>query len=187
MKISIKGTNTELTPSLKEYVYEKIGNLDRYVKRVVEAKVELEVNKKHRSGDIYRAEVTIFVPRDVLRAEENASDMYAAIDLVVPKLKKQIDKYKGKLRDKHIKKQNRFSIRELFQYGWGEKAEEEKSQPRVVKRKRFSLTDPINEEEAIRKMNLLGHDFYLFNNSQTKRMSVVYKREDGNYGIIESQ
>jgi putative sigma-54 modulation protein len=181
MKIVIKGTNTELTPSLKEYVYEKVGRLERYLKRVVEADVELEVDRKHRSGEIFRAEVMLFVPRDVLRATEQATDMYAAIDLVMPKLKRQIEKYKDKIKHKR-ERQPRSFWAELF------KSEEEAAvpaRPRIVKRKRFSFTEPMSEEEAIQQMNLIGHDFFLFNNAETKRMSVVYKREDGDYGLIE--
>ena len=188
MKIVIKGTKTDLSPSLKEYIYEKVGSLDRYLKRVIEAQVELEVDNKHRSGDIYRAEIMLFVPRDVLRAEEKASDMYAAIDLVMPKLKKQIEKYKGKLRDKHLKKARFLAIKDWFRPRHDAKSfDAEESKPRIVKRKRFSLTKPMSEAEAVRQMNLIGHDFFLFNNSQTNRMSVVYKREDGDYGLIEPE
>ncbi|MFC1721804.1 ribosome hibernation-promoting factor, HPF/YfiA family [Patescibacteria group bacterium] len=188
MKIVIKGTNTDLTPSLKEYVYEKVGSLEKFFKRVVEVNVELEVDRKHKSGEIYRAEVMMFVPRDVLRAEEKATDMYAAIDLVIPKLAKQLEKYKGKIKGKHIKKARFMAIRDWFSPGRDLKElAEEADQPRIVKRKRFSLTKPMTEAEAIRQMNLIGHDFFLFNNAQTNRMSVVYKREDKNYGIIEPE
>lgn len=183
MKIVIKGTGTELTPSLKEYVYEKVGQLEKYLKRVVEADVELVVDKKHRSGEIFRAEVMLFVPKDMLRASEQATDMYAAIDLVMPKLKRQIEKYKAKIQHKHQRQSRSFSWRELF--GTPTPEETEPAKPRIVKRKQFSITDPISEDEAIRQMNLIGHDFFLFNNIDTKRMSVVYKREDGDYGLIE--
>ncbi len=183
MKIVIKGTNTDLSPSLKEYVFEKVGQLEKYIKRVVEADVELEVDKKHRTGEIFRAEVMLYVPRDVLRASEQATDMYAAIDLVMPKLKKQIEKYKAKVQHKHQRQSRCFSWRELF--GPPPSEEREPAQPKIVKRKQFSMTDPITEDEAIRQMNLIGHDFYLFNNIDTKRMSVVYKRDDGDYGLIE--
>ncbi len=183
MKIVIKGTNTELTPSLKEYVYEKVGQLEKYIKRVVEADVELEVYKKHNSGENFRAEVMLFVPKDVLRASEQATDMYAAIDLVMPKLKKQIEKYKAKIQHKHQRQSRSFSWGELF--GTPKPEEEEPVQPRIVKRKQFSMTDPISEAEAIRQMNLIGHDFFLFHNADTDRMSVVYKRDDGDYGLIE--
>ncbi len=188
MKIVIKGKNTELTPSLKEYVYEKVGALEKYFKRVVEVNVELEVDRKHKSGEIYRAEVMMFVPRDILRAEEKATDMYAAVDLVMPKLKKQIEKYKGKIRDKHVKKARFWAIRDWFNpRAEVSAANETVEKPRIVKRKRFSLTKPMTEDEAIRQMNLIGHDFFLFNNAQTNRMSVVYKREDDDYGLIEPE
>ncbi len=192
MNIVIKGTNTELSPSMKEYVNEKIGSLSKYVKRVVEVDVELEVDKKHKSGEIYRSEVTMYVPRDVLRATEKATDMYAAIDLVIPKLKKQIEKYKAKLKHKNgVKKKGFLGFRNIFRSRAEEKyakeIAEEEAKPEIVKRKRFSFTDLISEEEAIKTMNLIGHDFYLFNNIETRRMSVVYRRGEGNYGIIEPE
>lgn len=185
MKIEIKGTNTDLSPSLKEYVYEKVGSLDKFFKRIVETRVELEVGGKHRSGEIYRAEVTVFVPRDILRAEEKATDMYAAIDLVMPKIKKQLAKYKGKMKHKHVRQARFAAIKDWFHPTHDVVTPAES--PRIVKRKRFSLTKPMSEAEAINQMNLIGHDFFLFNNSQTNRMSVVYKRDDGNYGIIEPE
>jgi putative sigma-54 modulation protein len=185
MKIAIKGTNTDLSPSLKEYVHEKVGSLEKFYKRIVQTDVELEVFPKHKSGEIYRAEVTIFVPRDVLRAEEKATDMYAAIDLVMPKLKKQLAKYKGKMKHKNVRKARFTAIKDWFHPTHDFVSRPEA--PRIVKRKRFSLTKPMSENEAIEQMNLIGHDFFLFNNSQTNRMSVVYKRDDGQYGIIEPE
>ncbi|HBY01241.1 MAG TPA: ribosome-associated translation inhibitor RaiA [Rikenellaceae bacterium] len=183
MKIVIKGTNCDLTPSIKEYVYEKVGALQKVIRKVLEAQVELEVSKRQKSGEIYRAEIMLFVPRDLLRATEEATDMYAAIDLVIPKIRRQIEKYKGKLRDRNIKKARKFSFADLLNFSPVPKEQE----PLIVKRKKFSMSKPMYEEEAIRQMELLGHDFFVFINADSDKISVVYKRDDGDYGVIEAE
>lgn len=96
MKISIKGTNLDLTPSLKEYAEEKIGNLEKYLSGVIEAKLELERDRHHQTGDVMRAEVMLIVGGKIMRADASSEDIYAAIDLVIPKLKEQISKFKDK-------------------------------------------------------------------------------------------
>lgn len=96
MNISIKGTNLTLTPSVKEYVDEKIGNLEKYLGKINEAKVELARDKHHRTGLVFRAEVMLIVGGKVMRAVAEGEDIYAGIDLAVPKLKEQIAKFKDK-------------------------------------------------------------------------------------------
>lgn len=96
MKISIKGTNLALTEELKQYVEEKIGNLDKYIQGVLEAKVELERERKHHTGSVFRSEAMMIIGGKVLRADANGSDIYEALDLVIPKLKEQISKFKSK-------------------------------------------------------------------------------------------
>lgn len=96
MRIAIKATNLDLTPALKNYAEEKIGNLEKYLDKVIEAKVELERDRKHNTGAVFRAEVMIVIQGKVLRAEEKSEDMYSAIDMVVPKLREQISKLKNR-------------------------------------------------------------------------------------------
>ena len=96
MNISIKATHLDLTPPVKKYIEEKIGGLDRFIQGAVSAKVELERDRHHHTGLVFRAEVMLIVGGKLLRAEENAEDIYAAIDLIVPKLKEQISKFKDK-------------------------------------------------------------------------------------------
>lgn len=96
MNISIKGTNLDLTPAVKRYVNDKIGGLEKYLKGVLEVKVELERERKHRSGNVFRAEAMIIVGRKNMWADADSEDIYSAIDLVVPKLKEQISKFKDK-------------------------------------------------------------------------------------------
>lgn len=186
MKIIIKGTNFHVSESLKTYIQAKIGSLEKFVSEtILETHVELEVDKSQQTGDIYRAEVMIYVPREMLRAEEKAHDMHIAIDRCREKLQEQIETYKGKVRDKKIRERRKSksllkSFATLFM-----REPKAPETPKIVKRKRFSDVKPMTEEEAIAQMKLIGHDFFLFYNSQTERYAVVYRRDDGNYGLIE--
>jgi putative sigma-54 modulation protein len=99
MKISIYGKNIDLNDKIKEYAEEKIGKLEKYNDRILEARVELDEDKSQQSGMKYRAEVTMLLPKDSFRAQETTTDLFAAIDLVVPKLKKQMEAYKTKYKE----------------------------------------------------------------------------------------
>ncbi|HEV8601030.1 MAG TPA: ribosome-associated translation inhibitor RaiA [Patescibacteria group bacterium] len=96
MQIAIKGTNLDLTPSIKQYVEEKIGNLEKYLNGVLEAKVELERDRHHHTGEVFRAEVMLIIGGKILRADASSEDIYASLDMVIPKLKEQISKFKDK-------------------------------------------------------------------------------------------
>lgn len=96
MQISIKGTNLDLTPAVKEYVDEKVGNLEKYLEGAIDARVELERDKHHKTGNVFRAEVMISVGGKTMRADHSSGDIYASIDMVIPKLKEQIGKFKDK-------------------------------------------------------------------------------------------
>ncbi len=187
MEIKIQAANFELTESLKTYIQAKIGSLDQYLadNKVLETHVEMEVDKSQQTGEIYRAEVMIYVPKDMLRAEEQAHDMHVAIDHCREKLQVQIEKYKAKTRDKKIREQrkNKTFLRGFASVFMRESKEQEN--PKIVKRKRFSNIKPTTEDEAIEQMKLIGHDCFLFYNAQSERYAVIYKRDDGNYGLIE--
>ncbi|PEZ07227.1 ribosomal subunit interface protein [Bacillus sp. AFS018417] len=180
MKFNIRGENIEVTPALKEYVEKKLGKLERYFETFPEIKVNLKVY-----SDKQRVEVTIPFPDLLLRAEETNSDMYAAIDLVVDKLERQIRKHKTKvnrkLRENGITKTmlilpEQPTVQE-------EVAEDELE---LVRTKRFDLK-PMDVEEAILQMDMLGHNFFVFTNSETNETNVVYGRKDGKYGLIETK
>ncbi|MGE5392730.1 MAG: ribosome hibernation-promoting factor, HPF/YfiA family [Candidatus Saccharibacteria bacterium] len=96
MDISIKGTNLDLTPALKDYVDEKVGHLEKYIGKVIEAKVELERDKHHATGNVFRAEIMLILGSRRLRADHSSEDIYASVDMVIPKLKEQISKFKDK-------------------------------------------------------------------------------------------
>ena len=168
MKINIHGRKIEVTDSIKNYIEEKLKRLDKYFENPEEISATVVV--KVRSNDQI-IEVTIPSKRFTLRAEESNNDLYAAIDLVVDKIERQIRKNKTKIKKNY---------KEVLNYDF-EEIESETEE--VVKRKIIDMK-PMSEEEAILQMNLLGHDFFVFENIDTDTISVLYKRKDGNIGIL---
>lgn len=176
MQINVRGKNVEVTPALQEYVVKRLHKLEKYFNTEIEAQATLDVVR----GD-HIVEVTISIDGLLLRAEEATGDMYASIDLVVDKLERQMHKYKTKINRK-LRQQGLKELSEKLA-GLG-KEEKEEAEPRVVRMKRFVMK-PMTLEEAILQLNLLGHDFYVFTNAETEEINVLYKRKDGNYGLIE--
>lgn len=174
MRYTITGRNIDVTPGLKAAIEEKIGKLDRYFNPDTEVVVTLSVQK-----DKQKIEVTIPVKGNIIRAEESSNDMYVSIDLVEEVIERQMKKYKNKLIDK---KQAAQSFSSLF-INEESDAEEE---IQIVKTKRFAMK-PMDPEEACIQMELLRHDFYVFLNSETEEVNVVYKRKGGTYGLIEPE
>lgn len=173
MKVQVRGRNIEVTDALKDYIAKRVGKLDRYIDNLGDAQVTMTVEK-----DSHRIEVTIPVNGMILRGEESTGDMYTSTDLVVEKLEKQIQKYKGKLQKRGIRVMN------VQKPATPDDTEEEA--PKLVKTKRFAIK-PMPVEEAVLQMNLLGHNFFVFSNAETEQVNVVYKRKDGNFGIIEPE
>lgn len=177
MRFEIRGKNIELTEALKEYTTKRLSKLEKYIDDVKEAQVALSIG-----AEGHKVEVTIPLNGVILRGEEATSDMYTSIDLVEEKLEKQIEKYKTRLyrsnRGAGLKKAfNEEAEKEIGQKGHADKF-------KIVRSKRFALK-PMDEEEAIMQMNLLGHTFFVFHNAGSEEVNVVYKRKDGNYGLIE--
>lgn len=173
MKMQVRGRNIELTDALKDYVGKRLGKLDKYIDNFGDAQVTLTVEK-----DSHRIEVTIPINGMILRGEESTGDMYTSTDFVVEKLEKQIEKYKGKLQKRGVRfvngQKNAVSVIP------------DDDGPRLVRTKRFAIK-PMPVEEAVLQMNLLGHNFFVFSNAETEQVNVVYKRKDGNYGLIEQE
>ena len=173
MRINIRGNKIEMTDSIKNYIEEKIGKLDKYFDSPEDINANVVVKE---NGLLKKIEVTIPIKKAILRGEESDKDLYAAIDFVSDKLERQIRKNKTKMRHK--------SIRENYDLFIDfEVSEEEQETNKIVKRKEVD-TKPMDEEEAILQMDLLGHDFFIFKNIDTDNISVVYKRKDNNYGIM---
>lgn len=176
MRFDIRGKNIELTDALKDYTTKRLSKLGKYIENVKEAQVALSVE-----GEGHKVEVTIPLNGMILRGEEVSEDMYSSIDLVEEKLEKQIEKYRTRLyhnnRGVGLKK-NGFDESKENIY------DTDIDKFKVVRTKRFALK-PMDEEEAIMQMNLLGHSFFVFFNAKDEEVNVVYRRKDGNYGLIE--
>ncbi|WP_153125209.1 ribosome hibernation-promoting factor, HPF/YfiA family [Peribacillus tepidiphilus] len=184
MNYNIRGENIEVTPALREYVEKKIGKLEKYFNHTPDANVHVNLKVYHDKTS--KVEVTIPMPNLVLRAEERKDDMYAAIDTITDKLERQIRKHKTKVNRKF---RTNGSTAELFAPVAVEEqaepvVEEEDHELEIVRNKRFDLK-PMDSEEAILQMNLLGHNFFVYTNAETNKTNVVYKRKDGRYGLIE--
>ncbi|AYV67867.1 sigma 54 modulation protein/30S ribosomal protein S30EA [Niallia circulans] len=182
MNFNIRGENIEVTPAIREYVEKKISKLERYFSESPDAQVN--VNLKTYNDKTSKVEVTIPMSQLLLRAEEDHMDMYAAIDLISDKLERQIRKHKTKVNRKHREKGN---LNELFgSYESTPNVEEEEQELEIVRQKRFNLK-PMDSEEAILQMDLLGHNFFVYTDAETNNTNIVYKRKDGKYGLIEAQ
>lgn len=172
MNFQVRGKNIEVTPALRDYVEKRLTKLEKFFDGIIEVQVTLSVE-----GDRQKVEVTVPAEGLILRAEESNADMYSSIDLVSEKLERQIDKYKTKL----TKRLRNAGFREFPMA-----EHRESDEPKVLRSKRFALK-PMPTDEAIMQMNLLGHNFFMFTNSETEEVNVVYKRKDGNYGLIEPE
>jgi putative sigma-54 modulation protein len=172
MHILLTGRNLGITPALRRYAEEKVGRLQKYLEHITSAHIVLSVEKYRQI-----AEVTLRVRDLTIRGEESTADMYSSIDLVVEKLERQLQKYKGKILN-HASRSGKM---------FGEEAAgPQEEAPPVVKIKRFAIK-PATVDEAILQMDLLGHSFFVFRNAHTGEVNVLYRRQDGNYGLIEPE
>jgi len=174
MELNIRGDNISVTKSIKDYVIDKMSRLNKYFDNEKTINAEVLIRVKNNEQII---EVTIPTSRFTLRAEEANSDLYAAIDIVIDKLERQIRKNKTKLVNKY-KNVMHIDIDTDF-----EVADSEEVNVKILKRKNI-LSKPMDEEEAVLQMELLNHDFFVFKNVDEECVSVLYKRKDGNYGIL---
>ena len=176
MKVNIHGDKIKVTESIKDYVNSKLSKLDKYFDNADEITAKAMIRIKNENQII---EVTVPASKFTLRAEERHTDLYAAVDLVVDKLERQIRKHKTRLKYSHKKEPHIIDFSFDF-----EKAEENNS--KIVKRKTIE-SKPMDEEEAILQMELLNHDFFIFNNVDEGCVSILYKRKDSQYGIINTK
>lgn len=181
MKLIIKGKHIEVTDSIENYIKKKMEKLDKYFDQIMEATATASVEKNRQ---IF--EVTLQAKKAIIRAEEESDNMYTSIDSVVEKLERQIIKYKEKLYSKSFVEQNRSKDTGIPE---GTKTNIDHSSDddiRIVKTKKFVMK-PMSPEEASLQMELLGHNFYVFNNDLTDQINVIYRRKDGNFGLIEPE
>jgi putative sigma-54 modulation protein len=201
MKIQVKGRHVVVTDALRAHAEEKLQKLHRYLQErhideVTRVELELWVEKNHSIANSQVAEATIFTRGPVIRARESSSDMYAAIDLVAEKLERQAKKYRDKVQ--HRKQRHQAKVATLEPdfvpagialssddgSAGGAPLEMTNDGPNVVKSKRFDLK-PMSVEEATLQLELVGHDFFVFTNAETSDTNVVYRRNDGHFGLIE--
>lgn len=170
MKITIRGKNINVTEALKQYIEKRVGKFTKFLNELSEAIVTISTEKF-----THKIDVLLKVNGHLIQAEGKTEDLYSAVDQVVEKLEKQILKYKEKVQNKNKKEAAKFS---------SEFPSEKEGLKRIVKYKKFDLR-PMSPDEAVDQMELLDKDFFIFINSFTGDINVVYKRKDGNFGLIE--
>ncbi|MBP3800183.1 MAG: ribosome-associated translation inhibitor RaiA [Bacilli bacterium] len=174
MKITIRGDKIKITDSMKEYIEEKLSKLDKYLKDSDNVNANVVVKVKNINQIL---EITIPLKNIILRSEESQDDFYKAVDKTIDKLERQIRKNKTRL-----SKHTRVSKEIFFEETANNDLEDS---DKIIKRKKIEVK-PMNEEEAVLQMELLGHEFYMYLDSEKDKYCVVYKRKDGGYGVLES-
>lgn len=177
MEIIIHGDKLKITDAMNDYIEEKLAKLNKYLENGDRVRANVIVKVKNHEQ---RVEITIPMKSFILRSEETKDDFYAAVDKAVDKLERQIRKNKTRMMSKQVKVNYEINFSEI------EEDEDDAKDNKILKRKKVEVK-PMNEDEAIIQMELLGHQFYMYMDSETSKPAVVYKRNDGNYGIIESE
>lgn len=178
MQLIIKSRGGELSDKVRNYAERKVARIERFFDQIVKLELEFLSEKNPRIAEGQVVEATAFAKGSVIRARESAADTMSAVDLVVDKLEKQVKKYK----DKHSTRTSKRGegLRDLN----ANTAEQEAANIRIVKTKRFTL-NPMTPEEAAFHLDLLAHDFFVFNNAETGEVNVIYRRDDRDFGLIE--
>ena len=173
MKYNFRGNKIEVTDAINDYLKSKLSKLEKYLDDNDEVEAKALISTK---GKDQKVEVTIWSGKYNIRAEETSEDLYSAIDLVVDKLERQFKKYKDKISNRRVAKEDMMpAIEDYFE-----------DEEQIIVRRKEVFLKPIDEEEAITQMELLGHSFFVFKNVDTDKINVVYKRKDGDYGVIEA-
>lgn len=182
-EVKVFGRNMEVSDKVHDYISGKVEKLDRYLKEIEEARVELSYVKSARSAsDRQVAQITVRGRRLLLRTEERSDDILSAFDSALDKMQRQIERYKGK---RNRGRGDGRTVAEVLPDV--DVSEDEDDEMRIARRKKFAVY-PMTEEEALEQMTLLGHDnFFIFYNGNTNAMNVLYKRRDGSYGLIEPE
>ena len=180
MELQIAGTNIEITPEAQRYVERKLSKINRHIPDIIDTKVEISEEQTKSPQERYLVRVTVNsgVGGSVFHGEERAEDLFKAIDKVVAIITRQLEKRKGKLYDK-----GRGNPLARGKFNQTERPQDER---KVVKTKRF-VVEPMSLEEAIDRMEELGHNFFLFFDADADGVRLLYRRNDGNYGLIEPE
>lgn len=190
LQYNIKADNVEVTPAVREYIEKKVDKIERYFPEGTNATAMINLKAINHSQT--KVEITIPMKNLVLRAEERHDEMYAAVDLIIGKLERQIRKYKTKINRKFRDREGMglaFAAAEQVTkppYDSDDSyTDEEDEDLTIVRTKQFELK-PMDEEEAVLQMNMLGHNFFVFTDAESNETNIVYKRKDGTYGLIET-
>jgi ribosome hibernation promoting factor len=179
MRLQVKGKNLEVPPAIKEYAESKLAKLDRYLHPTAQVELELSMERNPSIAEAHVAEATVWTKGPVVRARESASDMKASIDLLVRKLERRVKRAREKRRPNFGRLRGSAPLD-------NPSPEAENEESRIVRTKQFALK-PMSPEEAVLQLELLGHDFFVFRNADSDEVNVLYRRRDGNYGLIEPQ
>jgi putative sigma-54 modulation protein len=187
MEITITGKNLDVLPTVRDYINKKLGKVDRYLTKIMSFDVVVAEEKTRSQEQHFVIQVTINNQGTLLRAEERGPDARRAIDKVTERLERQIEHYRGKLPYANKRRSPSIRTTPVEAEIKAEQVEEfdESEGPRIVKNKKFSIK-PMSVEEAADQMELLGHDFFLYYNQDTRQINLIYKRKDGDYGLIEA-
>ena len=177
MQLQVKGKNLEVSDSIRRYAEEKLGKLERQLTDPTQVELELSVERNPSVAANHVAEATIWTKGPTLRAREASQDMRASIDQLVDKLERQVTRYREKRRRRQARDNGVPPVT-------GVPVVEGEEEPVIVKAKQFAVK-PMTPEEAVLQLELVGHDFFVFRNADTDDVNVVYRRRDGNYGLIE--
>jgi putative sigma-54 modulation protein len=177
VRLQVKGKNVEVTDSIREYAEEKLSKLERQLADPTRVELELAVERNPSISQNHVAEATIWTKGPILRAREASADHKASIDQLVDKLERQVKRYREKRRSRRSQPPPA---------GIPEDAIPIDEDPRIVKSKQFAIK-PMSPEEAVLQLELVGHDFFVFQNADSGEVNVVYRRRDGAYGLIEPQ
>lgn len=182
MRLQVKGKNVEVSDSLVQYAQQKLGKLDKHLNDAARLELELAVERNPSISDRQIAEATVWTKGPILRARESSQDMKASIDLLAEKLERQAKRYREKRQRKQLARQgpHHQPVEEAIPLAPAE------GEPVIVKTKQFAVK-PMMPEEAVLQLELIGHDFFVFRNVESNEVNVVYRRRDGNYGLIEPQ
>lgn len=186
MEIQVTGKNLELTPAVRSYVTRKLDKVNRHLPNIMGFDVEITQERTRSPNQRFVVQVTVNSNGTLLRGEERGEDLYSAIDKVAEVMNRQVEHFKGKL---YAKGRGGVTIRnvaaaEAAEPAAAEEAEPTGEKPRIVRVKKFNIK-PMSVEEAADQMSLLGHDFFLFTNSDSNGLNLLYRRKDGDFGLIQ--
>jgi putative sigma-54 modulation protein len=178
MRLQVKGKNLEVPPAIREYAESKLAKLDRHLHETAQVELELSMERNPSIANNAVAEATVWTKGPVVRARESSSDLKASIDQLVGKLERQVKRAREKRRSRFTRIRGSAAAEAP--------SETTEEHPQIVRTKQFALK-PMAPEEAVLQLDLIGHDFFVFRNADTLDVNVIYRRRDGNYGLIEPQ